>query len=47
MAFDFNIATEDNNKENIIDNIIIDNIISYLSTKYNGSNTIKFDVNNT
>lgn len=47
MAFDFNIATEDNNKDNIIDNIIIDNIISYLSTKYNGSNTIKFDVNNT
>ena len=30
MAFDFNITTEDNNKENIIDDIIIDNIISYL-----------------
>lgn len=45
MAFDFNIATEDNNKENIIDDIIIDNIISYLSTKYKGSNTIEFDKN--
>lgn len=47
MAFDFNIATEDNNKENIFDNIIIDNIISYLSTKYKSSNTIKFDKNET
>lgn len=45
MAFDFNVATEDNNKENIIDDIIIDNIISYLSTKYKGNNTIKFDKN--
>lgn len=45
MAFDFNIATEDNNKENIFDNIIIDNIISYLNTKYKDSNTIEFDKN--
>lgn len=45
MAFDFNVATEDNNKENIIDNIIIDSIVSYLSTKYKGSNTIEFDKN--
>lgn len=47
MAFDFNITTEDNNKDTVIDNIIIDNIISYLSTKYKGKNTIEFDVNNT
>lgn len=45
MAFDFNIATEDNNKENIIDDIIVDSIVSYLSTKYKGSNTIEFDKN--
>ena len=45
MAFDFNITTEDNNKENIIDNIIVDSIVSYLSTKYKGSNTIEFDKN--
>lgn len=45
MAFDFNIATEDNNKENIIDDIIMDNVISYLNTKYKSSNTIEFDKN--
>lgn len=45
MAFDFNIATEDNNKENIIDNIIVDSIVSYLSDKYKDSNTIEFDKN--